>query len=212
MNQVRLLHRASLAIHSARQDADMLRQLSTCSFDAKKFKEGEKLCDDVRSFTAQQEEARRQAKGATKTLRETRAHIHTRYMYHLSLARTVFKTNDKAQDELGLKGVRSSRLENWLKQTRDFYRNALSYAETLEQYGIPRHEMEESQILLGQMIELLSLQKQTLSRAQVLTQKKQELLVQLEQWYRKLIKLARIALEDSPQQMEALGIKVKTKA
>jgi hypothetical protein len=58
------------------------------------------------------------------------------------------------------------------------------------------------------MIELSSLQKQAQSRAQLLTQKKQEALAQLDQWHRRLLKVARMALEAEPQQLEALGVVV----
>ncbi|MDF9798632.1 hypothetical protein OKW21_003895 [Catalinimonas alkaloidigena] len=92
-----------------------------------------------------------------------------------------------------------------MKQTNHFYRNALDYVETLDQYNIPRHELEESKSLLGQLIALSALQRKAHSNAQELTHKKQEALAQLDRWYRKLIRVAYIALEEEPQQMEALA-------
>lgn len=208
MTQSNLLFQVPRAIYSLRQESNIMRQMSQYGCDAKYVNEGEKMHKQVQTLSEQQEEAQRQSREATRSLGETRNFIHTRYMQHLKLSRIAFQNDAKISDLLGFKGPRKMRLDGWLKQTQDFYRHALLHAEALERFGIPRHELEESQILLGQMIELSSLQKQAQSRAQVLTQKKQEALAQLDQWYRKLLKIARVALETEPQQLEALGVAV----
>ncbi len=208
MNQSSLLYLVPMSIYSIRQQADMMRQLAQYGCDNKFVNEGEKICKQFQSFSEQQEEAQRKSREATQSLGETRNFIQGRYMQHLKLSRLAFQDNPSISEALGFKGPRKTRLDGWLRQTRDFYRNAISYAESLEKFGVPRHELEESQTLLVQMIELSSLQKQAQSQAQVLTRKKQETQTALEQWYRKLIKVARLALEDEPQQLEALGVVV----
>lgn len=208
MTESNLLFLVPRSIYALRQEAEIMKRMNQHGCDAKFINEGEKGCQQVQSLGEQQEDAHRKAKEATQTLWDTRQYIHDRYMLHLKLSRVALKDDAAAAEKLGFKGIRKTRLNEWLRQTNQFYRHALEYAETLEKYNIPRHELEESKTLLGQLIELSALQQKAQSQAQLLTQKKQESLTQLERWYRRLIRVAHIALEDEPQQLEALGVVV----
>lgn len=209
MNQVPLMDQASLTLHNLRSNEQLQMQLSQCGFDAYQMKEGEKLIEEARKLTEQLETVQRQSKEASLSLKNTRKHIHHRYMSHLSIARVAFRSDVGACDALGLKGKRERSLEQWLKQTQDFYRNSSPYVEALQMHGVALHELDEIRILVGQLIQLASLQKQMQSRYQMLTQQKQETMELLKNWYDRLTRIARLALEDNPQRLEAIGIFVK---
>jgi len=137
-----------------------------------------------------------------------RSYLQARYGKHISLARIAFQAQPRVIEALGLKGKRKRSLEEWLAQASAFYQEALTHVNELAQYGVPQLEIVECQKMMDQLVALSALQKQSLSRAQVLTQKKQEARTQLEEWYRKMIRTARMALEEEPQLLEALGIVV----
>ncbi|WPP51379.1 hypothetical protein [Catalinimonas niigatensis] len=209
MNQDKLTHLMSMAIYNALNDPDILRPLSKLSYDTKALREGEKLCNQFKELIEQQGDAQRLAKEATRNLQATRQHLQQKYLQHLSIARVIFKEQPQMIQELGLKGKRKQRIENWLMQCQRFYYHAAKYAETLAKYNITPTEIAEMQSLLSEIIGLHALQKQAQGRAQILTRQKQEMGALTEHWYRKFIKVARLALDAEPQQMEALGIVVK---
>ena len=209
MTQEKLVAQASLVMQLIKSDTQLQRQLDNFGYDVRRIKEGEKFCEDARNITEQYEEAQRQSKGAMLSLRETRAHIQERYMKQLEIARVALREVPQVGDILVLKANQPRRLDLWLKQTDSFYHNALQHVDVLQSYGIRLHEMEEIKTLVGQMIELSGLQKLAESRLQLLAVKKQETLFLLEDWYQNLTELARTALKDTPEQLEAFGITVK---
>ncbi|WPP51481.1 hypothetical protein [Catalinimonas niigatensis] len=209
MSQIKLLHVLLTAIRSALQDTDILRQLAKLGYDAKTLREGEKLGNAFDELIQKQEEAQRGAKTATRNLQIARQGLQQTYMKHVSQARIIFQGQPEYLDELKLNGMRKKALDKWLKQCKDFYYHAPSHLEILGKYNISESEITEAQTLLAEIINLYTLQKQAQGRAQMLTQQKQEMTVLVERWYRKFIKVARIALEDQPQQLEMLGVVVK---
>ena len=74
---------------------------------------------------------------------------------------------------------------------------------------MPQATLNEARKLVEHVETLDILRQQTKSQLQILTQQKQEALAELEQWMRRFYRIARIALEDQPQQLEALGLVVK---
>ena len=58
------------------------------------------------------------------------------------------------------------------------------------------------------VMQLLAAQALAKARAQDLTQQKQQQMEKMELWMRQFYKVAKVALSDAPQQMEALGIVV----
>ncbi|WKN30667.1 hypothetical protein PZB74_17050 [Porifericola rhodea] len=209
MKQLTFLHKANLSIQVALKESEISAKLKEYGYDDKKIKEGEKICNLFSELSQKLEEARENSKVATLSLQSTRKHIHTSYSRHVALTRIALRDVPQAIVLMGLKGRREITIDGWLEQTRNYYHYAMEHADVLKKYGIPKHELQENQILLGQMIELLTLQKQTYSQAQVLAQQKQEAFSSMQQWYSKFIKLARLALDEKPQQLEALGILVR---
>lgn len=211
MKQYDLLYSSRLAIVGTSLSPLIQNRMKEYSYDSKKMKAWLDLCDNFEQLSQRSEESHYKALSATKTMRDTRKHIHGNYSRHITLSRVAFRDNPEVRTLLGLEGQRKHALTAWLKQAQNFYYYASDYAETLEIFGIPRHELEENKIMLRQMMELLTLQKQAQSQEQVISQQKQEAYVVLKQWYAKFIKLARLAFEDEPQQLEALGIVVKSR-
>lgn len=209
MNELNLMYQASLALQNLKSDTQLQKQLSQYGYDARRINEGVKLFEDAQSLNEQQEMALRQSEEAADSLLDTRKHIQERYMRHLAIARVTFIDDVAANKALGLEGKRERNMERWLKQTRDFYCNSSPYIKDLQTQGVPLHELDEIRILVGQMIDLAALQKQAQSRSQVLMQQKQETIVLLKGWYTRLIRVARLALEDNPRLLEAIGVALK---
>lgn len=209
MSKITLLHLLLTAIRAALQDNDILRQLAKLGYDAKMLREGEKLGNAFGELMQKHEEAQRGAKAATRNLHSAQQELQHTYMRHLSQSRIIFKDQPEFREELRLDGPRKKSLDKWLKQCKDFYYHAPAHLDVLEKYNISGSEITAMQTLLGEIINLYTQQKQAHGKAQVLTQQKQEMAVVVEQWYRKFIRVARIALDEQPQQLEILGVVVK---
>ena len=75
----------------------------------------------------------------------------------------------------------------------------------MEKYGVPRKELNEVAKLATKVLNLQAMQRDTQSQVQTLTQLRQQALKNLQTWMRRFLTVAKVALEEQPQQMEALG-------
>jgi len=170
------------------------------------IQEGEKLQKLLQGVLQKEQEALTQSQQATHSLLYTRDHIQGRYQQQLAVAREVFSQDAEVSQLLQLSTQKDHALEAWLLQVRNFYKHAPRYADTLQAYGVSLTELEEIRILARQMAELAELQKHLHLRTNGISLEKQRVSRQTEVWYLRLIRVSRLALQGSPQNLEVLGI------
>lgn len=108
-----------------------------------------------------------------------------------------------------LNGTRKKGFSEWLEQAGNFYHYAGEVKEVLTKYNISEKELNATQKLLGQLKEMQQLQYQLKARTQVLSEQKKQAYTELYRKVSKFIQLARLALDEEPQHLEALGLVVK---
>ena len=98
-------------------------------------------------------------------------------------------------------------------QAKRFYANALGNADTLAglaRFGITQEQLEAAQASLDE-VEVASAAKQReMGEAQKATQTRDAAVDALEDWMSDFIAIARIAFEEDAQQLEKLGIVVRS--
>ena len=93
-------------------------------------------------------------------------------------------------------------------------RDILAQAETfytqipvpmMEKYHVPRKELNEATKMVTKVRELQALQRHTQAQVQSLTQQRLQAIESLQTWMRRFMTVAKVALEEQPQQLEALN-------
>lgn len=203
------LNQVDVAIDNALSTPEILAQLEVYGYDAKKLKQGLSMRTGLDELMMQQEDAQLAAKDATRVLNEVRQQAETMFGTHLSIARIAFKDDPTFWNALKLGQARERNLPDWLIQVQRFYTRIVVVANVMEKYNVPQKELVETRKLIAQIGNLQRLQKKAKGHAQVATQAKSQAMNDLELWMRRFFRIARVALDQNPQQLEMLGVVVQ---
>jgi len=133
------------------------------------------------------------------------------YVRHVKLARLAMDDNRGMQEKLDIIGQRKKTLSGWLHQAKRFYTNALNSEDVLTalaEYNITAEKLQEGQQLVAAVETASNKQFKEKGEAQNATKSRDAAVDDLQNFMGNFIAVARIALEDRPQILEALGIVV----
>jgi hypothetical protein len=207
--QNEILKRADLALANALRTPEILTALRAYGVDEARIKEIQSQLLSVKEFFRQYREASVEAKAATQALREARDRAQELYSRHVTLGRVALADNPTLLEKMELKGTRKKGLPEWIEQANSFYRHANGQKESLAKYNITDKELNEMQKLLKQLKEMQQLQYQLKARTQVISEQRKKGYDALYRSFSKFIQIARLALDEEPQHLEALGLVVK---
>ncbi len=202
------LNQVDVAVDNALNTPEILEQLAVYGYDEKKIKQGRAMRVELDELMMQQEDAHLAAKDATRVLNEARQQADTMFSTHLSIARIAFKDDPTFWNALKLGQARERGLPDWMVQIQRFYTRIVVVAKEMEKYNVPQKELIETRKLIAQIGNLQRLQKKAKGQAQVATQNKAKAINDLELWMRRFFRIARVALDQNPQQLEMLGVVV----
>lgn len=204
-----LLHDAQVAIDNALNTPDILDALSLFGYTSDRLQQGKALYTTaLTAQTTQQLEAGEQ-RTATAELEAHRAVASATYIRFVKIARVAFKRDAGIATQLDLNGDRKRALAGWLAQAHQFYTNALANPTVLagfSEFGITPDKLQAG-LAEVQAVEASNLtQEKEKGEAQAATQKRDEALDALQEWLSDYLAIAKVALEDNPQLLEALGV------
>lgn len=203
------LYRVSTLFTNSVQDEKIRNAVFSYGYNQEKMEEGKKLYEALDSL--EREYLRAIDIKAALNFQKQKLHrqVNKSYMKFLKIARIAFDQHIEARESLMLEGIRERIFEKWFHQVDVFCNNILGNSEYwpfLEQYGIKSKDIEGLKALL---VELRVLADQTLKltgQVKMITEKKRNQTIHVQNWVSDYIKIARIAFEDAPQDLEKLGI------
>jgi hypothetical protein len=148
---------------------------------------------------------------ATESLHKAWEKAHAVFRGARLIARIALRDNKRAAVCLQLSGSIKESVTGWLDQASVFYSNLLSepdFLESMEPFTYDRKRLLSEQALVNAVAEARNRQDKESGEAQQATQERDERIDGLGIWIHDLREVARLALEDSPQQLEKLGITV----
>ena len=204
-----ILSQAQLAIDNSLNNPTVLAALSDFGYSAARIGKGKQLYNlAAAAQLAQTSEAGEQI-SATAAINEAWAIARKTYMRFVKVARVAFKGQNGVATQLDLAGRRKESLSGWMAQANQFYKNALADRATLSElkgFGITDAKLRAGLAEL-KAIETANLtQEKEKGDAQAATQQRDEALDALQDWMMDFMAIAKVALEDDPQQLEGLGV------
>ncbi len=199
----------SICINNALGDRDIQGQLSAFGYDSEKLTIGKTLLEECDQLVKTQIKEYGDQFEATSVLNALWKTAEKTYMKSLKIARVAFSHDASAQAALLLNGNRKDSLSGWLQQSESFYANLIastSFKTAMSTYGYTDEKLLTEQ---QQIIDLKTAkrnQEKEKGQAQQATLNRDKKLDELDSWVSDFIVIARIALEETPQFLEKLGI------
>jgi hypothetical protein len=205
---------AGLMIQNAFSDPVIKTAISGFGYHEEKFMAGKKLYDEAMDLQNLQKMKYGERVAATAGFYSAWKTMNKQYMKALKIARIVFKDDAKADKALMLQGERKQSFSGWLEQAQIFYENLLNNTDLLSpfsEYGYSAESLRQEYEFLKQVAGKNAIQKKLMGEARETAELRDKKLNELAGWIADLRVVAKVALEDDPQQLEKLGIVVKRK-
>ncbi len=208
------IYHAGIVLKNGR-DVDAIRNaVNEYGYGEVEIDRGDRLLSELREVAHQQHIAKCDKHENYVRKQALQAKIHKSYMKYVKLARIGFADDVKARKALLLDGARGRVYNLWLFQVSAFCSimldNNEGYLSVMGKYGVAKYEIEYLRTQLTELTQLSDKCLESVGEVQSLTAKRQKLIIQMQNYISNFIKVARIALEASPQMLEALGVRVKS--
>lgn len=187
----------------------ILEKVTEYGYNREKMLEGAALQKDAAEKHMIKEKEVGDKVKATDDLDKSKIAADKVYKKHLQIARIVFEEDVDIQKALMLNGRRNSTYDKWMQQVDVFYTQALADPEIvarLSEHGLNEEKLKHGLQLYEKVVQDFKKRLKEIGEAQDATGVRDEAIEKMESWVRKYTAFARIALEDTPQYLEILGI------
>lgn len=198
-----LLNEAYITITNAMNNPQLQAALSHYGYTPARLQTGLERHTAAKQLTQQRQRAIITAKETAELYQSSREQLIELFQAHREIARVAYKREAAYTDHLKLTGARESTLVDLLAQAETFYANVP--APMMEKYSVSRKELNEVAKLATKVQDLQAMQRDTQSQVQSLAQMRLLAIKSLQTWMRRFLTVAKVALEEQPQQLEALG-------
>ncbi|ATA94147.1 MULTISPECIES: hypothetical protein [Capnocytophaga] len=190
------------------KEGDLKTELAEYGYDDAKIAEGKALYDEARkTFDANIKETREET-SASLAFQEKYQNVQKKYSTHRKKARIVFEDNEEALRQLKLKGSAARAIAAAMEEMRAFYQlldTTPNLLTPLKQLKINEEDVKNQLQELPEVEKAYATYLQEKGESQQATRDKNKAFETLDKWVSKFHKVAKIALEDRPQLLEALG-------
>jgi hypothetical protein len=202
---------ATVLLTNAQEHADIAAALEAYGYDAATLAEGQALLDTARDLYDAQIREYGEQHAATQAFVDASEAADKVYGDHRRLAKLAFKSDAQRQTDLHLNEHKPRAFNPWYQQARHFYTALLADSEAqtaLARFNVTADDLSAAQAQVEGVASLNNAQEQEKGEAQAATQERDAAIEALDDWLADFRVVARIALEDDPQLMEALHMGV----
>lgn len=208
LSNEKMLQNYGVMFENLGKDLDLKTELAEYGYDEVKIKEGKKLYDKARNtFDANTKETREETT-ASRNFQEKYQNFQKIHTTHRKKAKIVFDDNAEASLQLKLKDTPARAIAKFLEETRAFYQlldTTEKLLTPLKQLKITEQEIKKQLQLLTEVEQAYTDYQKEKGESQQATKDKNDAFDALDKWVTRFFKVAKIALEDSPQLLESLG-------
>ncbi|MDO4228848.1 MAG: hypothetical protein Q4C98_03475 [Capnocytophaga sp.] len=212
LSNEQMLHNFGAMFENLSKEGDLKTELAEYGYDESKISEGKALYDEARkTFDINVKETREET-SASLAFQEKYQNIQKKYSVHRKKARIVFEENEEALRQLKLKGSAARAIALAMEEMRAFYQlldTTPSLLTPLKQLKITEQDIKNQLQEFPEVAKAYATYLQEKGESQQATKDKNKAFEALDKWVSKFYKVAKIALEDRPQLLEALGKFIK---
>lgn len=202
---------ATTILTNVQNQAAIAAALEAFGYDAAAIQEGLALLNTARNLYDVQIREYGEQHAATQAFENACSQADKAYAAHRRLAKIAFKADAQRQTDLHLTNRKPKAYAPWYEQARHFYTAVLADTEAqtqLTQFRVTLEALQAAQAQVEQTMTLKTTQEKEKGEAQDATQQRDAAIAAIEAWLADFKVVARIALADQPQLLEALNLGV----
>ena len=206
------LHQCNLRIMGAMNDETILTRVSGMGYNTDRLNAGKILLDEVVVLHQKIVKENAELAHAYDLRNKEREEADSLYIKYFTLAKIAFAHDSAAFVALHLNARTTPSLNGWLSQTKNFYTLLLQnqkWTDSLQAFNVSRQDLEAGLKEVLDVETAASVILKEKGEAQDAVDKRDAKLDELNRWINDFESVARLALADSPQQLEKLGMIIK---
>ena len=206
------LERYRVALENAETQSEIATIMAEFGYDAAMIEEGKNLFTQTRQAYDMNVKEDDETSQAYSNFTEKRNSLADTYSLHRKKAKVVFKNDPVILKRLVLDGSVPAAYVSWLEIVKKFYAEMLSdtaLQTKLSRLKVSVENLNAANTLIGALETARAEYMKEKGESQDATKAKDAVFTQLDNWMSEFYAVARIALEDNIQLLEALGVIVR---
>lgn len=212
-SEAAILDQYGVAFQNVEQQPVIASSMAELGYDAGTIGTGKVLFDKAISVHHRNKVEDDETKEAYQKFDQTKQTLADWYRMHRKKAKIVFKDDPLALRKIAVDKAIPKSYVNWVEAIQKFYTELLA-DETLQTHmarlKVSPEELMQSAKLITQLKEDRGNYLREMGESEETTKLKDAALAEIDSWMSEFYAVARIALEDQPQLLEALGKQVKS--
>ncbi|MBI9010496.1 MAG: hypothetical protein JEZ05_10770 [Tenericutes bacterium] len=191
---------------------EILPSLESYGMDKEHLTKGEELYNVVQDLTEKQKLEQQEESQAYDTFYESKEECENNLRKTQKIIKMASRSDKNLQNRLKVNDSKERKIEEWIKQSIEFYNlvlNEQSFLTSIAKYSLTPEKLTAQKTQLNSLKDLRNKAMSEKGQAQEATRLRNEKMEELEDYCYELRTLATIALEDTPQLLEELGILVR---
>lgn len=213
LSEAETLEQYRVALNNAELQPEIATTMAEFGYDTTVIAEGKTLLLKTREsydFNKTEDDETSEAYASFNTLKESLEAI---YSMHRKKAKVVFRNDSKTMEKLAVSGRLPKSYIKWLEVVKRFYVVALKDAEIqtkLLRLKVSADDLTATNALVGDLESARGTYLREKGESQEATKAKDAAFAKMDDWMSEFYAVAKIALEDKPQLLEALGKLVRS--
>lgn len=203
-----ILEQYRVSLDNAEKQPAIASALAELGYDTETIAQGKALYNKTRNaFDVNKSEDDETAESYKRWF-DLKEELADRYSLDRKKAKVIFRKDEVTKERLGVTGILPKAYVTWLETVKKFYSVALSDTDIqakLARLKITPEHLNETNQLIAEVEAARSDYLREVGESQNATKIKDAALAELDDWMRDFYAVAKIALDDQPQLLEALG-------
>lgn len=213
LSEAEALEQYRVALNNVELQPEIATTMVEFGYDVPVIAEGKTLLLETRQsfdFNKTEDDETSEAYASFKTLK---AKLEETYSMHRKKAKVIFRNDSETMDKLAVSGSLPKAYIKWLEVVKKFYSVANKDAEIqakLVRLKITADGLTAANTLVGELETARETYLREKGESQEATKAKDAAFAKMDDWMSEFYAVAKIAMEDKPQLLEALGKLVRS--
>lgn len=211
-SEAQTLEQYRVAFENTASQPQISTTMADYGYDSATMAIGKALYDETRQAYDSNKKETDESTAAYNVFDTKRKELADIYSSHRKKAKVVFRSNSVTADKLEITGTLPQAYIKWLETVKKFYTLALADSDIqikLSRLKITLEDLTTANALIPEVEAARATYLKEKGESQDATTIKDAAFVKIDDWMSEFYAVARIALEDNPQLLEALGLVVK---